>query len=65
MPIAIIPRQPGRIPTEDQPHPAKTDLGGELLKAQPLLGGATAFTQILIDYLHPLPRPAQPYGPLH
>jgi hypothetical protein len=37
MPVTRITRQPGGIQTDDQPHAAETNLGGELLKTQPLL----------------------------
>jgi hypothetical protein len=65
MPIAIVTRQPRRIQTHDQTSLAEANFRDQSLKSVPLTAGASRLTQIVVDNVDALPRPAEQDGPLN
>ena len=64
MPVGAVARQARDFQPQDDPRPAQTHLRDEFLKPFPVGGVRPRLTQVAVDHVDALHRPAQRHGPL-
>lgn len=65
MPVPVIAGEPRSVKTDDQTGMTQSDLGDQLLEAQPLSTGGSRFAEIVVDHAYTLSWPAERYGAIH
>ena len=64
MPIPVVAGEPRRIQAHYQPGLAETNFRDQRLETAPLAAGGAGFSEIVVDDVNPLARPAEQHGAL-